>query len=55
LCGTVNNHIWGSENPQDFAEHEHDSPQINVWWALMKNTVMPPPQKNIFFKKHGDW
>jgi hypothetical protein len=30
VCGTVNRHnfrLWGSENPQDVAERERDSPR----------------------------
>jgi hypothetical protein len=35
--GAVNRHnvsIWGSDNPQAYVEHQHDSPKVNVFCAV---------------------
>jgi hypothetical protein len=43
VCETVSvhsHHVWGSENPQDVAEHERDSPEVSVWCALMKDKII---------------
>lgn len=38
VCGTVNREscrVWGIENPCDVTGHEHDSPKVIVWCALI--------------------
>ena len=40
--GRVNTHncrIWGSENPRASLEHVRDSPKVNVFCALSKESV----------------
>jgi hypothetical protein len=32
-------HVWRSENTHDVTEHEHDSPKVSVWCALMKTKL----------------
>jgi hypothetical protein len=45
ISGKVNRHncwIWGSENPHEVMEHEHDTPRLNVWCALTSNFLTGP-------------
>jgi len=40
--GAVNRHnvrIWGSENPHAYVEHQHDSPNVNVFCAISSKKV----------------
>jgi len=42
---TVNRHnycVWGSENPHDVTDYDHDSPKVNVQSALIKNKFFGP-------------
>jgi hypothetical protein len=32
--------IWGTENPHEVMEHEHDTPRLNVWCALTSDSVI---------------
>ena len=44
-CGKINKHncrIWGSENPHVIHEHERDTPKVNVWCGLTRNSVIGP-------------
>jgi hypothetical protein len=43
VSGKVNRHncqIWGSENPHEVMEHEHDTPKLHVWCALTPASVI---------------
>ena len=45
FCGKINKHncrIWGSENPHVIHEHERDTPKVNVWCGLTRNSVIGP-------------
>ena len=45
LCGKINKHncrIWGSENPHVIHEQERDTPKVNVWCGLARNSVIGP-------------
>jgi hypothetical protein len=45
MCVVINRqncHIWGSENPHDFTEHEYDSLKVSVLCAFMKNKAISP-------------
>ena len=45
ICGMVNHHscrIWGSERPDDTFEWQRDSPKVNVWVRITKQTVYGP-------------
>ena len=45
LCAKINNHkcrIWGSGNLHVIHEHERDTPKVNVWCGLTRNSVIEP-------------
>jgi hypothetical protein len=45
VSGKVNTHncrIWGSENPRVFLEHVRHSPEVNMFYALSKESVYGP-------------
>jgi hypothetical protein len=57
VCGTVSRQscACGSEHGHDVTEHEHNSPKVNFWWALIKKKII---SIFLFFfckKKYSDW
>jgi hypothetical protein len=45
LSGKVNHHspiVWGSQNPQQVAEHVRDSPKVNVFCAVSRTLFYGP-------------
>ena len=45
ICGVVNKHncrIWAEEQPYEFTEWQGESPKVNVWLGLMKDTIYDP-------------
>ena len=42
ICGMVNRHncrIWGNERPDDTLEWQRDTPKVNVWMGITKQTM----------------
>ena len=37
-----NCHIWGTQKPLAFEEHERDSPKVNVWCAFGRDCIIGP-------------
>ena len=45
ICGMVNRHnsrIWGNERPDDTSKWQRDTPKVNVWMHITKQTVYGP-------------
>ena len=45
ICGMVNRHncrIWGNERSDDTFEWQKDTPKVNVWVVITKQTVYGP-------------
>ena len=45
ICEMVNRHncrIWGNERPDDTFEWQRDTPKVNVWVGITKQTVSGP-------------
>jgi predicted ATP-dependent Lon-type protease len=34
--------LWANKCPSDFVEHEHNSPKVEVWCAVIRNRVICP-------------